>query len=77
MNTSTVALSATVVLEEAAAVAVVAPVDIAVGRSVAARCSSVASSPADVSAYAEVTSERPYWSCSKRHLATATRSSRS
>jgi hypothetical protein len=78
MNTITKsALSATVVHAETVAVAVEALVVTADPSAEATKCSGVVSHLADVSAFAVVTFEQPFWSCSTRHRATGTKSSRS
>jgi hypothetical protein len=78
MNTITKsALSAIVVHAETVAVALEAPVDTADRSAEATRCSGVVSRLADVSVFAVVTFEQPFWSCSTRHRATGTKSSRS
>jgi hypothetical protein len=78
VNTSTKsAPSETVILAEAVAVAVEAPVDTAEVPSVeVTRCSEVDFPLAAVSGFAVATFERPSWFCSTSPLATATRSSR-
>jgi len=79
MNTTTEsAPSATVVLEETAADAVGAQVDTAEDPSVeATTCFEADFLLAAVSDFAEATFERPFWSCSMKYRATATRSSKS
>jgi hypothetical protein len=78
MNTITKsAPSAIVVHAETVAVAVGAPVDTADRSAEATKCSEVVSHLADVSVFAVVTFEQPFWSCSTRHHATGTKSSKS
>jgi hypothetical protein len=71
------ALSVIVVLEEADAVAFEAPVDTADPSVEATRCSEADFRPVAVSDFAEVTFERPSWSCSMSHRAMAIKSSKS
>jgi hypothetical protein len=78
MNTSTVSVpNATVVPAEVVADAAEAPADTAEARSAEAMRCSEAVSRADVNVFAEVTCERPSWSCSMSHPATGTKSSKS
>jgi hypothetical protein len=77
MNTSTM-ISRRAIAGPADADEVEPLVDTAADPSVVVMtCSEVDSHNGAVDAFVEVTYERPYWSCSKSHPATATRSSKS